>query len=189
MDNRIPTGTEADNHPEALLRKNQMLAIDMLVRNCHEAQHQIGWWHDATTGLPLIPHDCGRYKDGTPYDWDLISEDDQNWIMGNFPFVLATKIALLHSETSEALEALRRNIPDDKLPQHSGIATEFADVLVRTFDIAGAISRAEGLDFKVAPAQCAEFDLAKAFCDKMIYNASRVDHSVSARRKVGGKRF
>lgn len=53
---------------------------------------------------------------------------------------LPTKLALIHGEVSEALEALR--LPDlaaDKhLPQHSNFAVELADIVIRVFDLAGS---------------------------------------------------
>jgi NTP pyrophosphatase (non-canonical NTP hydrolase) len=48
-------------------------------------------------------------------------------------------IALIHSELSEALEALRKgNPPDDKIPEYTGVEAEMADVLIRLFDISWA---------------------------------------------------
>ena len=48
------------------------------------------------------------------------------------------KIALIHSELSEALEADRKNIEsDDKVPDFTGLEAELADTLIRIYDLAG----------------------------------------------------
>lgn len=51
----------------------------------------------------------------------------------------AEMIALMHSELSEGLEALRHgNPPDDKIPEYTGIEAELADVIIRVMDMAEA---------------------------------------------------
>lgn len=48
-------------------------------------------------------------------------------------------IALMHSELSEGLDALRHgNPPDDKIPEFTGIEAELADTIIRIMDAAKA---------------------------------------------------
>lgn len=81
-------------------------------------------------------------------------------------------IALMHSELSEALEAHRKNLMDDKLPSRHGIEVELADCLLRIFDTAESMG----------------LDLAGALIEKNRYNKTRSDHSLEA-RKNGGKKY
>lgn len=47
------------------------------------------------------------------------------------------QIALMHSELSEAVEGMRHNSMDDKIPEFTSIEAEIADVFIRGFDYAG----------------------------------------------------
>ena len=82
-------------------------------------------------------------------------------------------IALMHSELSECLEGIRKNLNDEKLPHRSQEEVELADAVMRIFDYAGGF----------------DLDLAGAIVEKFNYNATRQDHSKDSRRHTNGKKF
>jgi len=52
-------------------------------------------------------------------------------------------IALMHSEVSEAVEADRKNLMDDKLPLRKGVEVEIGDMLIRLGDFVGSLRPGE----------------------------------------------
>lgn len=121
--------------------------------------------NDAFNGIVLAQNlahktasDAGWYRD--PKTGDNIER--------NFGEV----VALMHSELSEALEADRKGLKDDKLPHRDGREVEFADCIIRILDTAAALG----------------LDIAGAIIEKNRYNRNRADHKLEARAS-GGKKY
>lgn len=124
--------------------------INDAVGACYQAAEESGWWTDAETG-----------------------GDVRNWPEKFFMLWVATKLALVHSEVSEGLEAQRKSLMDDKLPHRLGLEVELADAVIRIFDLAGGLG----------------YDLGGAIEEKLAYNAKRADHKIDHRSASGGKKF
>jgi len=85
------------------------------------------------------------------YDWNAAQGF---WASDN----TGEKIALMHSELSEALEADRKGITaDDKIPAYTGLEAELADVVIRIMDFAGHH----------------QLRLGEAIIEKLAYNTTR----------------
>lgn len=125
----------------------------ILSEMCHAASHNAGWWNDPKTGQDLR-EEC---RAGTRFGKALVAE----------------KLALIHSEVSEAMEGARKGLADDKLPHRKMIEVELADAVIRIGDLAGALG----------------LDLGGAIAEKMAFNAVRPDHKKEARTAEGGKAY
>ena len=119
--------------------------LDDLQEEIYQGNLAAGWWTDLSTGK--------------------IKEKN------NVTEILA-KLALVHSEVSEALEGVRKDLMDDKLPHRKMAEVELADAVIRILDLCGH----EG------------YDLAGAMQEKLLYNAQRPDHKMENRLKDGGKK-
>jgi hypothetical protein len=83
------------------------------------------------------------------------------------------RIALQHSELSEALEGFRRDLASDHIEGFSMVEEELADAIIRICDTAGGMSLRLGAALKA----------------KLAYNMVRLDHKPEAREAEGGKAF
>ena len=128
--------------------------LDALVNLCHDSAYYAGWWTDLNTGTCLRD----EVRIGTRLGKALVAE----------------KLCLIHSETSEAMEGHRKNLMDDKLPQYGMFETELADVLIRLADLIGAT------DKKL---------FSQIVIDKLMYNSTREDHKIENRMLDNGKAY
>jgi len=87
--------------------------------------------------------------------------------------ITPTKLCLIHSEISEALEGFRKDLMDDKLPHRKMAEVELADAVIRILDLAGAH----------------EMDIEGAMKEKLEYNLNREDHKQEIRRREYGKKY
>lgn len=97
--------------------------------------------------------------------WDNVDRTDNN--------VIGTKLCLIHSEVSEALEGVRKDSMDSHLTDRKTLEVELADATIRIFDLAEAL----------------KLDLAGAIIEKLAYNQQRADHKRENRAAEGGKKL
>lgn len=108
------------------------------------------------------------YGDARKAGWytDLKTGEDKKINFGE-------RIALVHSELSEALEADRKGLMDEKLFWRGGVECELADAIIRIADMAGH----------------ERLGLAEAVIQKLRFNRYREDHKMENRKSQGGKKY
>jgi hypothetical protein len=88
-------------------------------------------------------------------------------------YLQATQLMLMVSEISEAMEGVRKDLMDEKLPHRLAVEVELADAIIRIADFCGRWN----------------LDLGGAVVEKLTYNKLRQDHKLENRAKDGGKKF
>lgn len=127
--------------------------------------------HDTTTAVRFCFNWMAAICHGASAHWWTDPATGEN--LRNARYVVPTKLMLTVSELAEAMEAHRKNLPDDKLPQFDGFTVEMADALIRIFDLAGS----------------QKIELGEAAAAKMAFNATRADHTNAARLGTNGKAY
>lgn len=110
-------------------------------------------------------------NDWSQHCWS--EECNSGWSQFDVEPNVPVKIALIHSELSEALEGDRKGLMDDHLPERKAFEVELADTLIRIFALAGGH----------------KLDLEGAVREKMEYNQNRNDHKKEVRAAEGGKKY
>jgi hypothetical protein len=148
----MTTETTEDQTPAIVSAGNLLQTL------CHKASVDSGWW--------INPHNGADERGFLRYPANALEKR----LAGA---IFAQKLALIHSEISEALEGHRKGLMDDKLPHRPMAEVELADAIIRICDLAGA----EG------------YDLGGAIAEKMAFNAVRPDHKMDNRMAEGGKAY
>lgn len=127
-----------------MINEDTASVLNELAIKIHSDNVQAGWWKD---------------KDGVD--------------IRNNPYCFSNKLALCHSELSEALEADRKGLNDSHLPHRDGREVEIADAIIRLLDLCGAYN----------------LDIGGALVEKSLYNLKRLDHKLETRNAAGGKAY
>jgi NTP pyrophosphatase (non-canonical NTP hydrolase) len=137
------------NEQEVFVRNG----LNVAVAKYHDESCKRGWW-DVDHIADLEAVGGSEYQVALQYQY-------------------ATKIALIHSEISEAMEGMRKGKMDEHIPTRKSVEVELADALIRIFDLAGAMG----------------LNLGEAVIEKGRYNAIRADHNKDNRGRPDGKKF
>ncbi|NJR71307.1 MAG: hypothetical protein HC771_23815 [Synechococcales cyanobacterium CRU_2_2] len=155
--------------------------ITQLSQEIHQLAQEKGWWDEPRKGggdiaamhgylshilemrragvLVKVSQEDMRNLLSIATSWSSVDGDKAH---------IATLLALIHSEVSEAFQEAKDGIdaPSEKIPEFSRFELELADIVIRAFDLAAAM----------------EIDIGLAIAAKHEFNKTRS-------HKHGGKKF
>lgn len=180
----IQTPNDFPSVARSLVKHDGFIAafLNALAEDIHGRNVRAGWWTDIETGEnTLHTRNVGEM------------------------------LMLTVTEISEAMEADRKKLMDDKLPHRPGLTVELADAVIRILDLAGSrmaieeqareeydsgwMSR-EGYEaqYGAEPGYQRESEpevhpFGTVLVEKLEFNANREDHKIENRRGPNGKRI
>lgn len=148
------------------ITKEEITALQSIQAKCYQQAFDSGWHNDPTLKTKLELLKAHGVDEHTAKLIVTLPEFQHHREFG-------TRLALAHSELSEALEGVRKNLMDSHLPDRKCGEVEFADCIIRLLDTATV----EG------------WDIASALAEKHDYNGVRKDHKLETRALADGKKF
>jgi hypothetical protein len=95
-------------------------AFKAIQNEVHQTAKSKGWWDDRLALMEVAGmNDLGEFAEKA---------------------IKSQMIALMHSELSEGLEGLRKDLTDDKCPEFDMLTVELADTFIRMLDFAAGFN-------------------------------------------------
>lgn len=129
----IPSEAEAQS-------RNFIAAFREIQSSAHANSNEHGFWDSEDKILALV-----------------LTHGGEQLAVSAAKAIHGQKLALMHSEISEALEGERGDLMSDKIPEFTAVEEELADAIIRMMDMAGR----------------RKLRLAEAIMAKLSYNKSR----------------